>query len=69
MEQEIKQDIREILAKLAKLQTDVELIKSQIGLEKDALKEKAVDDELRKEMMALEEASEEDILNWEKENL
>ena len=55
MEQETKITINEILKRLAKLQAEVNFIKSQINFEKINLEE---------EMKTWEEASEEDILNW-----
>ena len=61
MEQETKFNPKEIMIKLAKLQADIDYIKKNIRLNED--------NELDKEMKAWEEASEEDIINWEKENI
>ena len=57
MEQEAKFNQREILAKL---QANVEYIKSNMKIKNK---------ESEEEMKAWQKASEEDILNWEKENL
>ena len=59
MTQETKFDVQEILAKLAQLQADIEYIKYNMKKE----------DKVEAEMKAWETASEEDIINWEKENL
>ena len=56
MKQEIETNTKEIIQRLAKLQLDIEYIKKHIFLED-------------KEMKMWEEASEEDIVRWEKENL
>ena len=61
MEQELKFSAREIIEKLARIQSDVAYIKQHIKLEENK--------ELKTEMKTWEEASEEDVLNWEKENL
>lgn len=61
MEQKIESDIAEILIRLARLQSDIEHIKSNIVSEEKK--------EVELEMNAWDEASEEDISNWEKENL
>lgn len=67
MAQEVKFNVNEVLAKLARLQADVEYIKSHIKQEES--KELEGDKELQAEMKAWEQASEEDIINWEKENI
>lgn len=61
MVQGTKIDAREMMARLAKLEMDMSFIKEKIN--------HVGDDFLKEEMKAWEEASEEDILEWEKENL
>jgi len=66
MEQEIKVSNREIIEKLARLQADIEYIKSHMKLDKDSEEDK----ELQLEMRTWEEASEKDNANFfEKYNL
>ncbi|MBS3077510.1 hypothetical protein J4233_04530 [Candidatus Pacearchaeota archaeon] len=60
MAQEMNLDVKEILTRLARLQADVEYIKSNMKLE----------DELKEEMKAWEETGAEDCANFlEKHNL
>lgn len=56
---EIKVNTKELIERLARLQSDVDFIKKQL----------LSDDSFKKEMNEWEQASEEDIINWEKENL
>jgi len=56
MTQEISVSSDEIIAKLVRLQSDVNFIKEKLGSEDLSFKE---------EMGAWEEASEEDISNWD----
>lgn len=61
MGQEIKLNSNEIIARLAKLESDMEYIKRKLKLERNLA--------LKAEMEAWEQASEEDVVNWERENL
>ena len=61
MTQETKLSMNEIILRLAKLQSDLDYIKEKIKSEEEK--------ELENEIKIWEKASEEDILNWEKENL
>ena len=60
MEQEVKVNAKEIMERLTKLQEDLDFVKRHIPFE---------DDLFKKEMEAWERASEEDNINWDKENL
>lgn len=64
MEQEVKINVQEIITRLAKIESDLELIK-----EKLTVNENDENREIDAEMEAWQRASEEDIINWEKENL
>ncbi len=61
MEQDIRIKDKEILEKLEKLQMDVNHIKEHLKLETDL--------SLEEEMKLWERASDEDMANWEAENL
>lgn len=61
MEQEVKISNKKIMEKLSKIQSEIDYLKQHLNLEKNG--------EFKAEMNAWEEASEKDILDWEKENL
>lgn len=60
MKQETRKISKEVILKIARIQSELDEIKNEIGIN---------DSELEKEMKMWEEAGTEDLINWEKENL